>query len=1107
MLMTSDIPTMLRLHRAMFLAREIDRVEQAYVKQGLAHFHVSGAGHETTALVADYLGQQDWLHLHYRDKALLLARGMPIVEFFRGLLATGPSHSAGRQMSAHFSARELNVASMVGPVGNNALQAVGNAQAVKHLPDSPVVLCCVGDGTTQQGEFLEAVAEAVRSEAPVLFVIQNNRWSISTSTPGQTFFDLPSGPAHSFMGLEIARADGADLAATRAAFERAVSQTRLKRGPAILLLDLERLSNHTNADDQEVYRAAEDIAAGKLRDPLEAIRSSLRESQMGDAALAQLETALIAEVAAAAAEARAEAAPETAGEPKAPYPAAFAKTREYRGDAQAATLTMREALNSVLRTHLSDDPAVHVLGQDIEDPKGDVFGVTRGLSTAFPGRVRNAALSESTIVGTSIGRAMAGQRPVAFIQFADFLPLAFNQIISELGSIYWRTNAAWQAPVILMVSCGGYKAGLGPFHAQTLESVLAHTPGIDVVMPSSAGDAAGLLNAAFASGRPTVFLYPKSGLNLSDRRTSDDCAAHFVHPGKARTVLSGGDLTLVTYGNPLTQCLLAAKTLADAGATVDLIDLRSISPWDEEAVLRSARRTRRLVVVHEDNLTAGFGGEVLATVMEKAGVPVTARRVAREDSYVPFHFETQIDVLPSYRRILETCAELLDYSLEWERHGIETGPVAINAIGSGPADDEVEVVEVTVKSGDTIKTGDLVAVVEATKAAVDVQATVSGTVLEVAVSPGDKIAVGAPLMLVEALPGSQSQAVAVTSERIDKALLKRRDAVRPAKQSVAAVVVPIGVSGIAAVTGSRKVANADLKGNWQTRNSADIVKLTGIESRRWVAPGETVLSLAVAAASQLMAEQNLEIGDIDLVIATTGTPDIITPSLACRVADGLSKSGRALLPAYDINAACSGYLYALAQARDFIAHQPQARVLVVTSEVLSPLLDQDDFNTAVLFADAATASLVQSAERDPNPLFTFARPTISGSPEPGNLLRVPRTGDGYVEMNGREVFADAVRAMTQTLISACNAQGITMDDIDLMVPHQANQRIIDAIARKSGRPAHSVIRNLGNTSSSTIPMALLDALPGRKPGDRLGLVAFGGGITYAAAIATVGTPR
>lgn len=1107
MLMTSDIPTMLRLHRAMFLAREIDRVEQAYVKQGLAHFHVSGAGHESTALVADNLGPQDWLHLHYRDKALLVARGMPVVEFFRGLLATGPSHSAGRQMSAHFSARELGIASMVGPVGNNALQAVGNAQAVKYHPDSPIVLCCVGDGTTQQGEFLESVAEAVRSEAPVLFVIENNRWSISTSTPGQTFFDLPSGPASSFMGLDIARVDGADLTATRVAFEHAVNHVRRTRAPEILLLDLERLSNHTNADDQEIYRSPDDIAAGKVRDPLEVIRSSLRESQMGDAALAQLETALIAEVAEAAAEARAEPGPEGAGDAKAPYPAEFAEKREYRGNPKAPTLTMREALNSVLREHLEHNSEVYLLGQDIEDPKGDVFGVTRGLSTAFPGRVRNAALSESTIVGTSIGRALVGQRPVAFIQFADFLPLAFNQIISELGSTYWRSNGAWQAPVILMVSCGGYKAGLGPFHAQTLESVLAHTPGIDVVMPSSAGDAAGLLNAAFASNRPTVFLYPKSSLNLSDRRTSDDCATHFVHPGKARTLSTGNDLTLVTYGNPLTQSLLAVETLAAAGASVDLIDLRSISPWDEDAVLRSVRRTGRLVVVHEDNRTAGFGGEVLATVMERAGVPVIARRVTREDGYVPFHFETQIDVLPSYRRILEACADILGYDLEWEAPKVEAGPVAINAIGSGPADDEVEVIEITVKPGDVIKTGDLVAVVEATKAAVDVQATVSGTVLEIPVSPKDKIAVGAPLMFVEALPGSRTQSVAVTAERIDKAHLERRTAAQPAPQVAATAAVPVGVSGIATVTGSRKIANADLKGNWQTRNSADIVNLTGIESRRWVGPGETVLSLAVAAAGKLLAEQNLEIGDIDLVIAATGTPDIITPSLACRVADSLSKSGRARLPAYDINAACSGYLYALAQARDFVANQPQARVMVVTSEVLSPLLDQDDFNTAVLFADAATASLVQSAERDPSPLFTYARPTISGSPESGELLRVPRTGDGYIAMNGREVFADAVRAMTQTLISACNAEGIAMEDIDLMVPHQANQRIIDAIARRSGRPAHSVIRNLGNTSSSTIPLALLDALPTRKPGDRLGLVAFGGGITYAAAVATVGRSR
>jgi 2-oxoisovalerate dehydrogenase E1 component len=1103
MLMSSDIPTMLRLHRAMFLSREVDRVEKDLVKQGVAHFHVSGAGHESTALMADYLGPQDWLHLHYRDKALLLARGLPLIELFRGLLATAPSHSAGRQMSAHFSARELNVASMVGPVGNNALQAVGNAQAVKFRPDAPIAVCCVGDGTTQQGEFLEAVAEAVRSAAPIVFVVQDNRYAISTRTGGQTFYDLPGGPAKDFMGLEIVRAGGADLAATRAAFETVVTRTRATRGPSLLVLQMERLSDHTNADDETVYRTPEEIRAARAFDPLEAIRESLRASQMGEDALTQLETSLIAEVAEAAREARGEPAPAVVGDAKAPYPAELRTRREYRGDPDAPAINMREALNRVLRDQLAGSRDVVLFGEDIEDPKGDVFGVTKGLSSAFPGRVWNAALSESTIVGTAIGRALAGQRPVGFLQFADFLAIAFNQILSEMGSMYWRTNGSWQAPVILMVSCGGYKPGLGPFHAQTLESVMAHVPGIDVVMPSSAGDAAGLLNAAFASGRPTVFLYPKSALNLSDRRTSDDSADQFVLPGRSRALTSGNELTLVTWGNPVSQSLMAAATFADAGAGIEVIDLRSISPWDEDSVLRSVRRTRRLLVVHEDNHTAGFGAEVVATVAEKAGVPVAARRVTRDDTYVPFHFERQIEALPSYRRIMEAAAGLLDYDLHWEAPPAETGPVAVAAIGSGPADDEVELVELLVKPGDTVREGDLIAVVEATKAAVDVQSTVTGTIASIPVALHDKIAVGAPLVFVETDPAAVRLKATRTSERIDRAILRRRAGALEAPPVVGRAVVQVGVTGIAAATGGRKINNTDLKGNWQTRDSADIVKLTGIESRRWVQPGETVFSLATDAVRKLLDEQHLTIGDIDLVIAATGTPDVITPSLACRVADAVSDGTRQSLPAYDISAACSGYLYALAQARSYVSDHPDARVLVVTSEVLSPLLDQNDFNTAVLFADAATASIVESADGGTAPLFTFARPTISGAPESGKLLRVPRAGEGYVEMNGREVFADAVRAMTQTLNSACAAEGITMNDIDLMVPHQANQRIIDAIARRSGRPAHSIIRNNGNTSSSTIPMALIDALPSRRPGDRLGLVAFGGGITYAAAIATV----
>src|SRR5258708_2256902 len=226
---------------------------------------------------------------------------------------------------------------------------------------------------------------------------------------------------------------------------------------------------------------------------------------------------------------------------------------------------MGAALRATLGHHLRTNDRVVLFGEDIEDPKGDVFGVTRGLSTEFPGRVRNSPLSESTIMGVSIGRALAGARPVAFLQFADFLPLAFNQIAAELGSIWWRSQGAWEAPVIVLSSCGGYGRGLGPFHSQTLESLAAHVPGIDVVMPATAGDAAGLLNAAFASGRPTLFFYPKSCLNLSEQATTSDVERHFVPLGACRKVRSGNDITFVSWGYPVFLCEKAAAALAGIG--------------------------------------------------------------------------------------------------------------------------------------------------------------------------------------------------------------------------------------------------------------------------------------------------------------------------------------------------------------------------------------------------------------------------------------------------------------------------------------------------------------------------------------------------------------
>ena len=613
--MTSNLERCVQLFRLMWTAREVDRVELNLVRQGHACFHVSGAGHEAIAALASHLTPADWLHLHYRDKALMLARGVRASQFFLSLLCRQGSHSAGRQMSAHFSDPALKLLSLVGPVGNNALQAVGVAAAVQDRPERPIVVCCVGDGTTQEGEFLEAVAEAVRHRLPVLFIVEDNRYAISTPTGGKTCFDLPDGPQESFYGLRIHRLDGQDALAVDAALDPIVYRMRQERKPAFVILQVERLCDHTHADDQSRYRDLHEINEGLAHaDPIRLLETHLLAQGLDIQRLRAIQQCIADEVERAAASALSAEEPCPVFDAKAPLPTLVRARTECLGDGGKPRLTMREAINGVLRHWLGTEPRVILYGEDIEDPKGDVFSVTRGLSTEFPGRVLNAPLSESTIVGTCIGRALAGQRPVAFIQFADFLPLAYNQILSELGSMYWRTNGGWHCPVIVMITCGGYRPGLGPFHAQTLESIAAHTPGVDVVMPSTAGDAAGLLNAAFESGRPTLFFYPKSCLNLADRSTSADVKQQIVPLGKVSRIHEGRDLTLVTWGSPRQQCLQTTATLAQAGYTVDLLDLRSLSPWDEAAVIASAEKTGRLIVVHEDNRTCGFGAEVVATV-------------------------------------------------------------------------------------------------------------------------------------------------------------------------------------------------------------------------------------------------------------------------------------------------------------------------------------------------------------------------------------------------------------------------------------------------------------------------------------------------------------
>jgi 2-oxoisovalerate dehydrogenase E1 component len=418
-------------------------------------------------------------------------------------------------------------------------------------------------------------------------------------------------------------------------------------------------------------------------------------------------------------------------------------------------------------------------------------------------------------------------------------------------------------------------------------------------------------------------------------------------------------------------------------------------------------------------------------------------------------------------------------------------------------------VDLQVAVGDLVEPGQLVAEIEATKSVVELRATAGGTVVEICAAIGDRVAVDSELLRIQSADvSSKALFTPVTRENPGTPRLTRRE--KPRK--IASITSPevrgttvktVGITGVVGVTGSRIVTNEELVKNWPNRTAEEIFTLTGIESRCWIGPGESILTLAADATRQVLDRHNLTIHDIDLLIACTTSPDMVTPSLACRVAAAVAKENDLpSLAAYDISAACSGYLYALAQAYDYLQQQSSARVLVVTSEILSPLLDTQDFHTSILFGDAATATLVCGGEGI-QPWLKIDRPIITAKPDSKSMLCVPLQGEGTIRMQGEGVFKHAVRAMVDALRRACEQSQITIDDIDVLVPHQANRRILDAVASRAGRPVVTAMRTHGNTSSSTIPLLLDQSrreLDGKK---QVGFAAFGGGFTTGAMLARV----
>jgi 2-oxoisovalerate dehydrogenase E1 component len=480
------------------------------------------------------------------------------------------------------------------------------------------------------------------------------------------------------------------------------------------------------------------------------------------------------------------------------------------------------------------------------------------------------------------------------------------------------------------------------------------------------------------------------------------------------------------------------------------------------------------------------------------------RRVTRPDTFIPCNFANQIEVMPSYRRVLTTAAALLDFDLTWERpEAQEEGIFEIQAIGSAPSDETVTVVELVVREGETVNIGDAVASVEAAKSVFEITSPVAGTVTELMVEEGQDVSVGKPLLRLRTEDSVVQKKAVVFEDPGEPVLVRRRPSERLPlpKRGERRRAFDVGLSSIGAVTGSRVVSNQELLMASEGMTPEDVIRLTGIETRNWVAADENAVNMAVRASLDTLEKERLSVDELDLVICSTTSPTSVTPSMACKVLSGLMRGrASASLQAYDINAACSGYLYALQAGYDYLQSRPEGRVLVVTTEVLSPLLNRKDLDTAILFGDAASATILFGESHFDRSHSRLFRPELSAKGEDGSTLKVPFRDDGFIEMQGRKVFSEAVRSMIASLNRVCHREGVGVNDLDMIVPHQANQRILDAIQNRVGADVYSNIRRFGNTSSTSIPLCLSEVLPRAKTGDRLGLCAFGGGFTFGASI-------
>ena len=689
--------TLVSAYRTMYTSRRLDDKELMLKRQNRVYFQISGAGHEAVVVAAGMVLRPgyDWFYAYYRDRALALQLGQtPYEQLLGAVAAKDDPNSGSRQMPSHWSSSKLHLVSRSSCTGTQFLQALGAAEAgyryslIKEIVDrtsqfkeDEVTYVSAGDGTTSEGEFWESLNTACNLKLPLLYLIEDNGYAISVPVEVQTAGGSISQLVRGFPSLYVEECDGTDLFESYRTIKRAFEYCRERRGPALIHAHVIRPYSHSQSDDETLYRPAEERARDAARDPIKKLGDHLiKEQILTPAELQKLKDEVDQEINQLADQAMTVPQPTKDSATLYIYSPDVDPTSDQFDTEDQVSLsgnegTMVDLINRCLHEEMERNPRIVVLGEDVADAsraeylnrvkgKGGVFKVTANLQRRFGSdRVYNTPLAEASIIGRAMGLSTRGLKPVAEIQFFDYIWPAFMQLRDEVPILRWRSNNTWKCPMVVRVPAGGYLRGGAIYHSQSGVSTFTSIPGWRVVMPSTALDANGLLRTAIRCDDPVLFIEHKHLYRQTYNKSRYPGADFMIPFGKARVARQGQDLTIITYGALVQRSLVAAKQAAERGIEVEVIDLRSLNPYDWQAIEESVKKTNRVIVAYEDFISWGYGAEIAARIasdlFDHLDAPV--KRVGALDCFVSYTPEVEDAILPQVEDVLKAITETAAY--------------------------------------------------------------------------------------------------------------------------------------------------------------------------------------------------------------------------------------------------------------------------------------------------------------------------------------------------------------------------------------------------------------------------------------------------------------